>query len=375
MNARTIDEYNAMASKLGDFGPAFPPLTDIEDQPPAPTPPKAMDLYELAGHKFKERTPLLGNLLHSQDLAMVHAGRGIGKTHWALSVAFAVATGGTFLRWTALNARKVLYLDGELPGQVMQKRLAMHLPDREPLPGYFRTFTPDLLDSETLLPDLATARGQEAINSMIEEDTALVVLDNLSAWARSGGKENDEASWAPMAAWMLGLRRRGIAVLLVHHSGKNGEQRGTSKKEDLLDVVLKLKRPADYDPKDGSVFVMEFSKARNLIGEDAESLELALKVDEDTKRATWVWKTATEGTFSRVVALANDGLKQHEIAEELGINKSNVSRAMKKARELGLISKQPDAKSCVVARTKATQPRNFYETSDVEDVEPLEVEP
>lgn len=375
MNARTIDEYNAMASKLGDFGTTFPPLPDMEDQSPMPMPLKAMDLHELAGHKFKERTPLLGNLLHSQDLAMVHAGRGIGKTHWALSVAFAVATGGTFLRWTALNARKVLYLDGELPGQVMQKRLAMHLPDREPLPGYFRTFTPDLLDNETLLPDLATARGQDAINSMIEDDTALVVLDNLSAWARSGGKENDEASWAPMAAWMLGLRRRGIAVLLVHHSGKNGEQRGTSKKEDLLDVVLKLKRPADYDPKEGSVFVMEFSKARHLIGEDAESLELALKVDDGTKRATWAWKTATEGTFSRVVALANDGLKQHEIAEELGINKSNVSRAMTKARGLGLITKQHNEKSCAVARTKATQPRNFYETSDVEDVEPLEVEP
>ena len=356
-----------MNARINEWAAAID--ADIAAQPPAPKPPKAMDLHELAGHKFKERTPLLGNLLHSQDLAMVHAGRGIGKTHWALSVAFAVATGGTFLRWTALNARKVLYLDGELPGQVMQKRLAMHLPDREPQPGYFRTFTPDLLDSESMLPDLGTPEGQYAINNMIEDDTALVVLDNLSAWERSGGKENDAASWAPMAAWMLGLRRRGIAVLLVHHSGKNGEQRGTSKKEDLLDVVLKLARPADYDPKDGSVFVMEFTKARNLIGEDAESLELALKVDDATKRASWVWKTATEGTFSRVVALANDGLKQHEIAEELGINKSNVSRAMKKARELGMISKQPDDKSCVVARPKATQPRNFYESSEVEDVE------
>lgn len=336
--------------------------------------PKAMDLYEMAGHKFKERTPLLGNLLHSQDLAMVHAGRGIGKTHWALSVAFAVATGGQFLRWKAMHARKVLYLDGELPGQVMQKRLAMHLPDVEPQPGYFRTFTPDLLDSDSQLPDLATVYGQQAIDSMIEDDTALVILDNLSAWARSGGRENDSDSWAPIAAWMLALRRRGIAVLLVHHSGKNGEQRGTSKKEDLLDVVLKLARPADYDPKDGSVFVMELTKARHLIGEDAESLELALKVDDYTKRASWEWKTATEGTFSRVVALANEGLKQHEIADELGINKSNVSRAMKKGRELGLIvrqERQPTGESCAVARTKATQPRNFYETTDIEDVEEM----
>jgi hypothetical protein len=48
---------------------------------------------------------------------------------------------------------------------------------------------------------------------------------------------------------------------------------------------------------------------------------------------------------------------------------------MKKARDMGLISKQSDDKSCVVARTKATQPRNFCETSNVEDVEPVEVEP
>ena len=345
--------------------------TEIEaQQMPSIKPPTTMDWHELALHKFKERTQLLGNLLHSQDLAMVHAGRGIGKTHWALSVAFAVATGGTFLRWTALEARKVLYLDGELPGQVMQKRLAMHLPDCEPKPGYFRTFTPDLLDSEAVLPDLATTRGQSAINSMIEDDTALVVLDNLSAWARSGGRENDAESWAPIAAWLLGLRRRGIAVLLVHHSGKGGEQRGTSKKEDLLDVVLKLARPADYDPRDGAVFVMEITKGRNLLGDDAESLELALKVDEGTKRATWAWKTATEGSFSRVVALSNDGLTQNEIAEELGINKSNVSRAMKKAREAGLISKQKKKttdESCAVALPTTTQLRNFSETDDRDD--------
>ena len=369
MNAREKHSYAAIDAAMAITVPTFPLLINVAEPANEPKPPKAMDLHDLSKYRFKERAPLLGNLLHSQDLAMVHAGRGIGKTHWALSVAFAVATGGTFLRWTALNPRKVLYLDGELPGQVMQKRLAMHLPDRDPAPGYFRTFTPDLLDSETLLPDLATPSGQAAINSMIEDDTALIVLDNLSAWARSGGRENDAESWAPIASWLLGLRRRGIAVLLVHHSGKGGEQRGTSKKEDLLDIVLKLARPADYDPKDGSVFVMEFTKARNLIGEDAESLELALKVDDHTKRATWAWKTATEGTFSRVVDLANDGLKQHEIAEELGINKSNVSRAMKKAREQGLLVKPPDDKSCAVARTKATQPRNFYEATEIESTE------
>jgi len=75
---------------------------------------------------------------------------------------------------------------------------------------------------------------------------------------------------------MLTLRRRGIAVLLVHHAGKGGDQRGTSKREDLLDVVIRLSRPTDYDPKQGARFEMTFTKARNLHGTDAEGLEVTL---------------------------------------------------------------------------------------------------
>lgn len=302
------------------------------------TPLEALDLSDLAAMQFKVREPILQPWLNSQDLCMVFAARGIGKTHFSMAIAFAIATGGTFAKWKAPRPRKVVYLDGELPGSVMQKRLLMHCPDVDPLPDYLRIFTPDLLPQDRLMPDVSTLEGQLEIEHMIG-DCEVLILDNLSAWARSG-RENEAESWLPIADWILSLRRRGIAVILVHHAGKGGMQRGTSKREDLLDVVIGLSRPSDYDPSKGAVFVAEFSKARNLTGADAESLEFELRGDDD--RAEWAWRTVEASTYDRVVALAREGLKPAEICAELDLHKSNVSRHLRKARELGDV--QPESK-------------------------------
>src|SRR4051794_33801284 len=69
------------------------------------------------------------------------------------------------------------------------------------------------------------------VGEAIATDTALVVLDNLSSLA--GGRENEGDDWRPMQDLVLSLRRRGTSTLLVHHSGKGGQQRGTSRREDV----------------------------------------------------------------------------------------------------------------------------------------------
>lgn len=331
MNAR-LENAAAVLDALAHRPPerVFQPLEDVLDTDELGI--RAVTVQELAAMRFKPRDAILSPWLCSQDLGMVFAARGIGKTHFCLAVAYAIASGGAFAKWQAPKPRKVLYLDGELPGALMQKRLLMHCPDVEPEPGFLRVFTPDLLPDGVLMPDLSTAQGQDAIEAMIEPDTEVVFIDNLSAWARTG-RENEAESWLPVSEWLLRLRRRGLAVVLVHHAGKGGAQRGTSKREDLLDVVIGLSRPKDYDPTQGAVFVSEFTKARNLTGEDGESIELALGGDED--QATWTYRTVEASTYDRVVALAKEGLSQSEIANELELNKSNVSRHMRKARELG----------------------------------------
>lgn len=76
---------------------------------------------ELLEMKLVPREMVLGPIIPVQGLAMLYAPRGIGKTFVALSIAHAVATGGTVFAWEASMPRPVLYLDGEMPGSVMRR--------------------------------------------------------------------------------------------------------------------------------------------------------------------------------------------------------------------------------------------------------------
>ena len=106
--------------------------------------------------------------------------------------------------------------------------------------------TPDV--QEYGIPDISSIKGQEAIDSLITEEIKLIIFDNISTLSRSG-VENEAESWLPLQNWTLDLRRRGIAVLFIHHGNKSGGQRGTSRREDILDTVIQLKRPNDYKTK------------------------------------------------------------------------------------------------------------------------------
>ena len=46
----------------------------------------------------------------------------------------------------------------------------------------------------------------------------------------------------------LSYAGRARALLFVAHAGKSKQQRGTSKKEDVMDVVIKLGHTQDYQP-------------------------------------------------------------------------------------------------------------------------------
>jgi putative DNA primase/helicase len=281
---------------------------------------KAVRADQLLTMEIKPRQMLLDPILPEQGLVMLYGYRGTGKTYITLGIAVAVASGRTFLKWAAPQPRSVLYVDGELPAKTTQERIRTILGDNPP-PDGLRIVTPDL--QEWPMPNLATGDMQQRLEPHLA-GTDLVILDNLSALCKSGN-ENEGEDWHPVQEWMLGLRKRGISVLFLHHSGKNGSQRGISKREDLLDTVIALKHPSDYDPTQGLRCQVHFDKTRGFFGEAAKSFE-ALMQDDPTTGARWTVRSLEDTNIQRAAESFGAGLSVREVAEELGISKSAAGR-------------------------------------------------
>lgn len=291
-----------------------------------------VDIADFLAKELPVRENLLEPWLPQQGLAMVYAPRGVGKTFVGLNVAYAVASASEFLNWQASKPNGVLYLDGEMPAVVMQERLAQIVKshDKETL-APFKILTPDL--QPDLMPDLSLPEYQAEVEKHLD-DISLIVVDNISTLCRTG-KENDSEGWLSVQEWALRMRATGRSVLFIHHAGKSGNQRGTSKREDVLDTVISLKRPADYEPEQGSCFEVHFEKSRTFYGEDAEPMIVSLKTIND--KQYWDVQSLEKNTYEKVIELMRTDIKQGDIAVELSINKSTVSRYVKRAKAEGLL--------------------------------------
>src|SRR6266566_3874654 len=90
----------------------------------------------------------------------------------------------------------------------------------------------------------------------------------------SGMRENEADSWELVNNWLLDLRRRKIAVVIVHHAGRSGEMRGTSKREDNVFWIIALDdAKKDADDKRGARFVSHFHKPSRNSQEDIPAVE------------------------------------------------------------------------------------------------------
>ena len=190
--------------------------------------------------------------------------------------------------------------------------------------GNLKILAADLIDAGGV-GNLASPEAQTELDQWLE-GVDLLILDNLSSLT-AVVRDNDAESWGPIQEWLLKLRRRGISVLVVHHAGKGGEQRGTSRREDVLDTSISLKLPTDYTAAEGARFEIHYEKHRGFYGADAEPFEAKLEMRNST--AVWTTRKLDDVNRARVESLLADGLSVREIAEETGIPKSTVGRIKK----------------------------------------------
>lgn len=301
-------------------------MTSTASERPAPTVVCVpMDVFN--GIEFAPREQLLAPWLLSSSINMVTAYRGTGKTWTALSIALAVASGGQFLTFNAPQPKRVLYIDGEMAAVELQDRIRKvkrMMPDFDA--NNLSIISPDL--QTKALPDISTLTGQLELDDWTNL-ADLIIVDNLSSLARSG-VENDAESWNAIATWALRMRREGRAVLFIHHAGKGGQQRGTSKREDLLDTSILLTRPEDETT--GAAFTWEWSKVRGLHGRDIEPLHAELTTT-GMGNLSWSCRRAGDARLDRVRELKAQGLNVDKIATELGVSRSVAGRYVKRVND------------------------------------------
>lgn len=295
--------------------------------------PQAIDVEQFLAIDFAPRPWLVHGLVQQKDAGMIHAWRGVGKTHFVLSLTWALVSAGSFLRFRVDEPAGVLFIDGEMPREDLQGRLARIVRAargvrRAPL----RILAADMFDSG--LPSLATAEGQSVVDFNLAgcPEIRVVVVDNVSTLCTCGQGENDAESWNAVQEYVLQLRRRGISVIFVHHSNKSLSQRGTSKREDILSWVLDLRRPDDYREEDGARFEMRFSKARAIHGEAAQPLDVRL-VDVDGGGLDWSWRPVGQTQRVRALELLEAGAGVDDVAREMGVSRATVYRWKKSLEE------------------------------------------
>jgi putative DNA primase/helicase len=301
----------------------------IQARPPL----QAVGINDFLALDIPPREMLLDPILPERSLAMLYAPRGLGKSWLALSIGLAAASGAPVLRWFAPRQRHVLYVDGEMPLVSLQERLkAIAVPFGTDIPNDgFRILAADQIEGGI---NLSTEDGQCSLEPLLE-DVDLLILDNLSTLCTATSESASDA-WVPIQNWLLKLRRRGIAVLLVHHAGTNGRQRGTSRREDALDAVIALRRPEDYSPEQGARFEVHFEKLRNRVeGGGAVPFEASVENVGDSIR--WSSADLKPPLLMQAAELFAEGMTVREVASALRISKSEAGRLRLRALTDGLL--------------------------------------
>lgn len=198
--------------------------------------------------QFPVIEPLVGPITSSMVL-MLAGEAGVGKSLWLLECMAHLAAGRLFGYWDCETPRRVLYIDGEMPGAIIQQRLR-NLPDTDNLRLMFGRDAPDMSahDDRQRLMDHA-------------EQFDVVVFDTVSSLISPQGDIGpfQPEYWLQVTPFNDMLANMGKTVIWVDHLNKQGQVFGTNlKHHKVSDMWLMTK-----DKNEETGFHLESTKGRN----------------------------------------------------------------------------------------------------------------
>jgi len=275
-------------------------------------------------------------ILPTQGICWIYAATGLGKTLFTLNLAYAIAQGGSFLKYTCSKPRKVLYIDGEMSFYDLHSRMLSISKHHGLLdfPDNLSFITPDKV-LPAVVPKMDEKEGQQYYEDLInKEGYDVIVFDNISVL--TSFDENKSEEWKPVQNWLLYLRSIGKAIFVIHHAGKDKQgYRGSSKMLDTANTAISLQPIIDDIGDEDTPHVKKFNvvyhKHRSFGGREAQPYEVILDKD------IWSYRSMEQTNIDRVVEKVKAGMSQREIAREMIISQTSVRRLSDKARKLNLL--------------------------------------
>ena len=343
-------------SASGQDRAASPPL------PPEMMPwPEALQKAIVTSAQFrrmllKPKALLLGDWFAEGDLGFIYARRGTGKTWLGVGMAEALSQGTQFGEWKAHAPVKVLYLDGEMPPDLTRARMkGLELkanPNLEVL-NHELLFDATQRSMNITQPDLQAALTERCLTTEVK----VLILDNLSTLA-AGMKENDADAWEMVNQWLLILRRHRIAVVIVHHAGRSGEMRGTSRREDNVFWIIALEDlkqgAGTSEERKGAHFVSRFTKPSRNTQDEMPSYRWHFVTGKDGVVTVSCEEAEELEIFRKII---EEGvIRCGEIAEEMKVSPATVSRLAKRAQDAGWLRVNGHREYEIIAESPAIPP-------------------
>jgi AAA domain len=262
---------------------------------------------------------------------------GVGKTLFAMEIAAAcsenrAAMGGL---WPVESTVPVLYLDGEMHWEDLNTR-SKTIGLRKTLilskmVYEFRNGSPPL--------NIADEEGiRNPLTSIIlNQGTKLLILDNIYSLV-IGLDHNFEREWSPINQWLISLRNKGVAVILVHHTGKKGDQLGTSSRKFNIDYSFTLeKRPLPGTDFGNCSFRIIVDKERRPVQNVRDKIfylsDGKWNIDHLSEGET----REAEYSNRKVAKLLVQGSRNKDIAKECDCTRANISQIKRRLCDRGLI--------------------------------------
>lgn len=258
------------------------------------------------------------------------AGAKTGKSWLTLNVVAALASGKPILGQPAQPPIHCLYLDYEMIESDLYERLEQFgYTEDDDLSHLHYALIPNL-------PPLNTTEGASAVMKLVELTKAEVVVIDTTGRAIDG-EENSADSYREFARTTgLSLKRANVACVRTDHAGKDGGkkqgQRGSSAKNDDVDIVYRLDKSDDgLTLKRTHTRISWVPETVNLVVEDFDDI-ITIRLRSKEQRG---WTVKEIGIANRLDELGfpiNIGI--NEVMRQLkdqGISlghKSQISRAI-----------------------------------------------